>query len=218
MTGNLQSIREDFASRFLAEALRFLKSQKPSERNPSGMVIAGIAAFLLSDKTLFREFEQIWDNTPIKDYRAGKQFEEAVTNSSYLKDNKVMSKEEFREYLQKIALERLEICLNTNTTLEDVLQIANSQLDIEEFGCTFAVLGNYEMAQKVANSTELEKFRQDGILWTIEAEKLREGNFANPDLSNLGLQDSGVDPWKAGYVALCALGRLPYMGYPYPDW
>jgi hypothetical protein len=218
MKENLQSIREDFASRFLAEAIRFLKLQKPSKRNTSAMISAGVSASFLSDKSLLRELEQIWNDTPKKDRREKKNFEEIVLNVYWLKDCKILSPEEFAEYLQKLAPECLKICSDNSLSLESVLQTTKSPLDIEEIACTYAVLGNYEKAKEIANRPELEKFRQDGIRWTIEVEKLRQGDFSNPDMSVFGLHDWGTDLYNASTASLCALGRLPYMGYPYPDW
>ena len=218
MIEDLQNTREDFASRFLTEAVRFLESQSPSERNTSGIVIAGRAAWFLPDKSLLHELEEIWNNTPRKDHHANRQFSEIVVREPYLSHCKILSQEEFAEYLQELAPERYSLCSNSSLAIEDVLQTAKSPLDIEEIGCTYAVLGKYELALETANQAALEKFRQDTIRWTVEVEKLRRGDFTNPDLSVLGLQNWGAGPWQAGHVALCILGRLPYMGYPYPDW
>jgi hypothetical protein len=213
-----QSKREELASQFLRESVHFLKSQNPSERNKAGIEIAGRAASFLPDKSLFHEFEQIWNDTPRNDRTEGRNFVEVVSSDPHFHEYKIISEEDFLKYLQKLAPERFVICSDSDLTLEEVLQTAKSGLDMEEIGYTYAVLGQHEKALEVANRQELEEFRRAGIRRTIEMEKLRQGDFHKLHLVVLGIKHEGVHPWNAGYLALCALGRLPYMGYPYPDW
>jgi hypothetical protein len=215
---NEQNTREEFASQILRETIRFLESQRVSERNKSAIELAGTAASFLSDKSLFHTLETIWNDTPRDNHSAGKNFTAIVSNDLHLHEYKHMSKVEFEEYLQKIAPERFEVCSDSDLTLEEVLQTAKSPLDMEEIGCTFAVLGMHEKALEVTKRPELEEFRRAGIRRTIELEKLRKGDFDEIDLAGLMVNHEGIHPWNAGHIALCALGRLPYMGYPYPDW
>ncbi len=129
-----------------------------------------------------------------------------------------MSAEEFSAYLPRLAQERVALCRRRDLTPGEVLETAKTPLDIEEIGCTYAALGRFDSAAEVARREGLEPSRRDGILWTREVENLRRGDLETPDLEILGLREGTADPWRAGYVALCALGRLPYLGYPYPDW
>ena len=215
---NEQSTREEFASRILRETIRFLESQRASERNKSAIELAGTAASFLSDKSLFRALENIWNDTPRDNQPADKEFAAVVSSNPNLHGYKYMSKEEFLEYLRELAPERFEVCSSSELTLEEVVQTAKSPLDMEEIGCTFAVLGIHEKALEVASRPELEEFRRDGIRRTIELEKLRQGDFNEIDLAYLGINHEGVHPWNGGQIALCALGRIPYIGYPCPDW
>lgn len=210
------AIRENIAKHFLSEASRYLLSQEPDKRNTGGIVIAGTAASFLSNLNLFQEFSQIWNTTHRKGQEENKTLEEMIP--FHVKDCYLISREKLIENLQNMAPERIELCSRKDITINKALQTAKSQLDIEEIGCTFAVIGQYIMAQKIAKETRLDNFRQQNITWIIETERLREGDLSNLNFEILGLHDWGASPWQAGHVALCALGRQPWLGYPYPDW
>ena len=209
--------REATASFFLVEALRLSESQRPEGRNTSGLMLAGGAALFLHDQEIFRRFETVWDETPKADYGRGQSLQSMTDR--HVKDCREMNRAQLIEYLREMAPERVLPCLEGPHAVARALAQARTALDIEEIGCTLAALGNYDLAREVAGHKQLEDFRTRSILWVIEAERLRDGvPLEAIDLSVLGLTEQGIGPWYASYIALCVLQRLPYNGYPYPDW
>jgi hypothetical protein len=122
--------------------------------------------------------------------------------------------EEIRAF--SISEKHIACCLEGR--FEEARLEANSGFKLEMVGSTLAVLGEFVAALEVANAVNLEPFRQQGIRFVIVLEKFRRGCFveANSMLAESNRRELGPD--ARAQIALAICGRVPWIGYPYPDW
>jgi hypothetical protein len=89
---------------------------------------------------------------------------------------------------------------------------------LEEVGATFAVLGDFDSAMRVARDPRLESFRQRGVSLVLVIEFFRRGRIDSCEAILNELESSGLGAWDRVVLALGFAGREPWGGYPYPDW
>ena len=111
--------------------------------------------------------------------------------------------------------EHIRLCL------EGKVQEARSkakEVKLEEVGETLAVLGDFDGALSVARDPLLEPFRQRGVLLVLVIEFFRRGRVEACEEMLTELEVSGLGAWDRIFLALGFAGRVPWGGYPYPDW
>ena len=92
----------------------------------------------------------------------------------------------------------------------------SSPLDLEEFASACAVAGHFECALHTLESADYETDRSVGPRMVVCVEAFRAGRLDIADsLISAHFSASGHFPLS---VAAGLLGRVPWGGYPYPDY
>jgi hypothetical protein len=101
---------------------------------------------------------------------------------------------------------------------EDAVSQTHKELDLEEVGATLAIMGEFEWALRVAGDEKLPAFRQRGVLMVLVIEMFRYGRLDQFQEIFAEFEASGIGPDMCTWLARGFMGRLPWVGYPYPDW
>ena len=129
----------------------------------------------------------------------------------YRADNLIEEIRKYGETERSIAL-----CLERR--FEEARAAAESGLRLEEVGETLAVLGEFDEARSIATDPALEGFRQEGVRFVITIELYRLGRVDEADSMLAESGRTGLSAWERVHLALAFGGRVPWCGYPYPDW
>jgi len=122
------------------------------------------------------------------------------------------------QYIRSLAANErhIEICLEGR--FHEARQIAGSGLKLEEVGSSLAVIGEFEAVRGIASDPALEPFRRRGVQLVLVIELFRRGLSDDAMLILAELERAGVGPWDRIHLATGIAGRLPWDGYPFPDW
>jgi hypothetical protein len=124
--------------------------------------------------------------------------------------------EEIVGRIRSLPEERFALCLEGR--FQDARSKAGQSLWLEEVGDTLAVLGKFDTALSVARDPALEDFRQKGVLLVLAIELFRHRRMEESEAILAELESSGLSAWERIQLALGFAGRVPWDGYPYPDW
>jgi len=94
--------------------------------------------------------------------------------------------------------------------------MAKSDLDLEEVGEAQAMLGRIDAAYKTA--ARLPPYRRHLVLLVACIEASRQGKTKQSDELLAELRTIGMGAWNLLAVALGLGARMPWDGYPFPDW
>lgn len=122
-------------------------------------------------------------------------------------------------YLKKSASaseEHLALCLEGR--FAEARALAGSGRRLEEVGSTLAVLGEFEIARSVAGDPTLEAFRQKGVRLVLVMELFRRKRTEEATDLLGELEVEGLSAWDRILLATAFADRVPWIGYPYPDW
>lgn len=122
-------------------------------------------------------------------------------------------------YLKKSASgsdEHLALCLEGR--FAEARALAGSGRQLEEVGSTLAVLGEFEIAGSVACDPALEAFRQKGVRLVLVMELFRRKRTEEATDLLGELEAEGLSAWDRILLATAFADRVPWIGYPYPDW
>ena len=119
------------------------------------------------------------------------------------------------------------LALSFERSYADAISIAASQAKdsermLEEIASTQAILGDFEWAQDTIEHHVTSDFRQRGALLVLVIELLRRGRFEQAKSMLHKLDSGNQDVWNRAsenvHIVLSLIGRLPWQGYPFPDW
>ena len=96
---------------------------------------------------------------------------------------------------------------------------AATELAKEEHASTCAVLGYIDEALAFIESSDYPEGRRQGPRMVACVESHRRGDHRRAQqLFELLQGDRGCDPWTGLILAAGFMGRVPWAGYPYPDY
>ena len=133
----------------------------------------------------------------------------------------------YPEYVGGVVLDFLRTCASDEPPIQWVLdgqisegwKAAETDLAKEEHASTLGVLGHIDEALECILRPEFPKMRKLGPSMVVCVESYRRG-----DLSQAGALLDELLPleatisWTAIHIAAGLLGRIPWGGYPYPDY
>jgi hypothetical protein len=125
-------------------------------------------------------------------------------------------KEQIREMVREWSASsgRLGLCVRGQDN--EALAMARSDVEVEEIGEAQAVAGRIDAACKTAD--RLPPFRRKLILLVACIEASRQGNARQSDALLAELRNIGLGAWDLLALALGLGDRMPWGGYPFPDW
>jgi hypothetical protein len=112
--------------------------------------------------------------------------------------------------------EHLAFCLAGR--FQEAKSTAKAGLDLEEVGDTLAILQQFETAFEIARDPALDEFRRSGVLLVLMIELFRSGRVEESLAILADFESTGIDGWTRIQLALGFAGRVPWQGYPFPDW
>jgi hypothetical protein len=133
-------------------------------------------------------------------------------------DHPVYSRHESRERVTKLAGSVRHIALCLEGRFDVAQREARSDLALEEVGLTMAVLGEFEAARRVMSDPALPDFRRAVVRLVLVIELFRNGRADEASALLAGMEATGLSGWGLLQLALGLAGRVPWVGYPYPDW
>ena len=95
---------------------------------------------------------------------------------------------------------------------------AKTELDVEECASAQAVLGDIESALRSASTVVVPEFRANNVRFICTSELFRRERFDDANQLFDSIYPSQMGPDAAAQMALGANHRLPWLGYPFPDW
>jgi hypothetical protein len=102
---------------------------------------------------------------------------------------------------------------------EEAASHAHTDLAQEEYASTCAVLGRIDEALGFVARSGFPETRRVGPLLVACVESFRRGDQARSlSLVERLVPDGSTDPWIRVHLAAGFLGRVPWAGYPYPDY
>ncbi len=103
--------------------------------------------------------------------------------------------------------------------LGEAERCATTRLAMEEFASTCAVFGYLDIALSTIRAADYPNERKTGPLIVSCVESFRRGEYKAADqlIEELS-SESSLDPWADTHVAAGLLNRIPWGGYPYPDY
>ena len=114
--------------------------------------------------------------------------------------------------------DRSGIALCLEGQFQEARSVAGSGVRLEEVGAALAVLGEFDAARSVASDPALEAFRQRGVRFVLVIELFRRGRVDEAGLLLAEFEFTGLGAWERVHLALGFAGRVPWGGYPFPDW
>lgn len=126
--------------------------------------------------------------------------------------------EELIEEIRSWGATEKYIALCLEGRFQEARAVAGSGRRLEEVGDTLAVLGEFDAAQSVASDPALEAFRRQGVRFVLVIELFRRGRADEASALLAEFESRGLDVWSRIHLALAFGGRVPWCGYPYPDW
>jgi len=112
-----------------------------------------------------------------------------------------------------------EVCLSGR--FDEALNIALGEKDDLATACvinSIAVLGSPELASKLGASYLSESRQKDAnMVFAIEFSRAKNETGKKETIQKL-LQDKLFYEWEAGQLALGISDKVPWAGYPYPDY
>lgn len=99
------------------------------------------------------------------------------------------------------------------------ISCADSDLSLEEVASTCAVVGDVPSCLEIVRRPGYPHARRDGPRMVACVESHRRGDFASAEqiLGELAEADA-LHGWNLLHLAAGLLGRVPWGGYPYPDY
>ena len=99
---------------------------------------------------------------------------------------------------------------------ESALLHADSELTIEQVAMAQAILGRYEDA--LSTSKKLKERKPDGIYLVLSIELYRHNRIEEAQVMQRRLDDGKLTDWFGVFLALGMCNRVPWWGYPFPDY
>lgn len=112
--------------------------------------------------------------------------------------------------------DHLRLCLEGNVAR--AFAIAKTELQLEEVCETLAILGDFDAALNVARAPTFPDSRRRGVLVVIAIELFRRGRIEEFEKILAILEKPRLGVSEYAYLALGLSGRVPWGGYPYPDY
>ncbi len=95
--------------------------------------------------------------------------------------------------------------------------LSKSALSIESVALTQAILGDTDLAQQ-STSRLSDQYRRDHILFVVTMELYRRNRTTEAKALHKRLPANTLCQWGSAHMALCVVDRVPWAGYPYPDY
>ncbi len=122
------------------------------------------------------------------------------------------------QYLRDCGKSESHLRLAIERRYKHAFDACKSELDIEETACAQAVLGDIDVAIDSASNVVKPDFRSNNVRFICAIELFRRERWSDAhELFDL-IYPSRIGPDAAAQMALGANHRLPWVGYPLPDW
>lgn len=101
---------------------------------------------------------------------------------------------------------------------DEAFAACQTELDCEETAAAQAVLGDIDAALESAASRVKPSGRSDNVRFICTIERFRREQWDEADELLSKIYARQIGPWSAAQMALGANHRVPWIGYPFPDW
>lgn len=183
-----------------------------------------IVAMLLDESEMFTRLFDLMQNAP-EEYRWLKRsFQQEQVEKSF----PIYQESTIVEMIRKCAKSESHLALALERQYSDAISIAKSEGNsesermLEEIASMQALFGDFGKALGTIETQVTPQFRQRGALLVLVIELFRNGRFEQARTILHKLESSNQDVWnRAGenfHIAMSLIGRLPWQGYPFPDW
>lgn len=219
---------QDLASAFLLGAVSQIESRQESNyftiRNVGGI------CKLIGYRDLASRCSEVLRQAPERDL-----FQGAITNiprstpippmrreldelEILEKDHPLCTDASLAEYVSNCGREQSSLRLAAIKKYEEAFAACKSELEFEEVALAQAVLGDIDAALNSAAKIVMVEMRRRNVQFVCTFELFRRKNFdAAQALLKLRILDS-LTPLGAAQFALGIYQRIPWLGYPFPDW
>ena len=133
-------------------------------------------------------------------------------------DHPPMNDETVAQYIRDSCKSEPHLALAAEKRYVEAFDACKSELDTEETAATQAVLGDIDAAIVSAATVVKPDFRADNVRFVCTIELFRRERWADAHKLFDVIYPSQIGPDAAAQMALGANHRLPWLGYPYPDW
>lgn len=133
----------------------------------------------------------------------------------------------YPEYVRDVVLDYVSACgsgapqiqLVLDGQLDEAWTAAKTELAKEEHAATLGVLGHIDQALACIRRPEFPATRKVGPSMVVCVESFRRGGLSQAGaLLEEHLPRERTTGWSAIHIAAGLLGRIPWGGYPYPDY
>lgn len=168
--------------------------------------------------------EAFWANliTNIEPTKAGTERLRSMDSREQLEARyPLYVEDEIIEWIRRCARSEPHLALCLEGRVADAIAVAVANADgrlLEEVGITMACLGEFDAAINIARDPALEAFRQGGVRYVMVFETHRRGRLEQSAAILAELASDRLSRWEHLQLALGFSGRVPWGGYPYPDW
>lgn len=219
----------ELADCLLSDATERLADAAPTVNHFSLWSVGGAAA-LLSFDSLAQTCESILQSLPDENFTAGlisnfplpKKAAPALRRIPPLErlesDHPPMTDESIARYIRKSGQSQEHLRLASDGLYSKAFSACQSDLDIEETAAAQAVLGDIDGALASAQSVVKPDFRADNVRFICTIELFRRECWSEADRLFRLMFPSQIGPDAAAQIALGANHRLPWLGFPFPDW
>jgi hypothetical protein len=133
-------------------------------------------------------------------------------------DHPPLTNESIAEYIRKNGDSQQHLRLACDRLYSDAFAACKSELDTEETAAAQAVLGDIDAALASAESVVTPDFRADNVRFICTIELFRRERWDNANTLFDLIFPKQIGPDAAAQMALGANHRIPWLGYPFPDW
>ena len=213
----------------LRESLDRLAAAAPKVNYFSLRSVGG-AATLLGFDSIAHECESILQTLPDASFTAGvvsnfplpkkapPALRKIATTDQLNSDHPPLTDESVAKYIRDCGNAQSHLKLASDRKYADAFAACKSELDTEETAASQAVLGDIDSALDSASSIVKPDFRADNIRFICTIELFRRKRWLDAHKLFDVIYPSQIGPDAAAQMALGANHRLPWLGYPFPDW
>lgn len=190
----------------------------------------GGASILLGFDAIAAECESILQTIPDASFVAGvisnfplpkkapPALHKIATIDQLNSDHPPLTDESIVKYIHDCGNSQTHLKFAADRKYSDAFAACKSELDTEETAATQAVLGDIDSALDAASCVVQPDFRANSVRFICTIELFRRERWSEAQKLFDLIYPSQVGPDAAAQMALGANHRLPWLGYPFPDW
>jgi hypothetical protein len=130
----------------------------------------------------------------------------------------VFSESYIRDYVTTFCNSDSHLALAISGQYQEAFAACKAEVEVEEVALTQAVLGDIEAALASARSIVKPESRAQGVVFVCTIELFRRDRLGDARAHLESFYPPGLHGSSAGQMALGVCNRVPWGGYPYPDW